>query len=130
MSTGDAQPLAPIPPAVKRLRWWFAVPCVFTLAQLAAVQLPLGPIKYTLAYSVAERIAMMANFGLWFAAALIMIRGRQRIRRAVTATSGRSCTACIYDLSGLDYTGNCPECGHTFDTSADLTSWARAKMFD
>jgi hypothetical protein len=55
-------------------------------------------------------------------------RGRQRIKRAVHASSGRACTHCVHDLSGLGETGTCPECGYAFDAAVDQRRWAQANM--
>jgi len=51
-----------------------------------------------------------------------------RIKRAVTAASGRACTNCLQDLNGLGDTGRCPECGRAFDIAADQRLWKRAKI--
>jgi len=128
MYTGDAQPLAPIPPAVKRLHWWYTVPCVLSVALWGVSQVPIVLSSLSPAITSSAMILMTANIGLLFAAAGMRVRGQRRIRRAVAATRGRSCVSCLYDLSVHQDTGNCPECGHTFDTSADCRSWDRVNM--
>ena len=59
---------------------------------------------------------------------VIAIHGRAvfRIRRAVEASYGHSCLACVYDLRGLGDTGTCPECGHLFCIDQDRKTWTAA----
>lgn len=49
----------------------------------------------------------------------------RHIRRALFASRFRLCTHCAYDLSTLDPTGTCPECGETYDAVADVQLWSR-----
>ena len=63
-----------------------------------------------------------------FATFVFARRRANWIRRAVRASSGRSCVGCVYDLSGLGDSGVCPECGRVFDAAADRRAWERARI--
>ena len=119
---------APIPQAVRRLWWWFAGPAVATVFGVIAYQIP------TVRNATATpdpwitlgipAVILAPNFlvilPVWW--------GMRRIKRAVAGTSGRACTNCVHDLSGLGDTGMCPECGRAFDIAADQRSWVRVKV--
>jgi len=128
MSPPDDPHLTALPPAVARLERWRLVACWICLATFVAV---CGLLSiYALMDDGLPDLAPLLQVSLALLA-LCIARwwwGMARIRRAVKASAGRACTACIYDLNGLPATGTCPECGHAFDTIADRALWARAKM--
>jgi len=117
-----------MPPAVKRLMWWFAWPFAFTVAGAAAYEVPMVRSALSPANTSAWWVPAAVNLAVMFAAGCMVARGQWRIKRAVKATGGRACVACVYDLRSLGDTGTCPECGHAFDTTADQRRWARVQM--
>lgn len=119
---------ATLPPAVRRLQWWFAIPIGSTVSGFLVFALP----------SVRS---LMAKGGTWCAAAMPIVfflpmfiaiigiaTGLRRIRRRVVAAEGRLCIHCVHDLRGLAEQGVCPECGRAFDVTADRRRWVRAGM--
>jgi len=74
-----------------------------------------------LLFALAILVPTLATLG-------VMLWGDRRIKRAVRATGGRSCTVCLYDLRNLGDTGTCPECGRPFDTAADRAMWGRVNI--
>jgi hypothetical protein len=49
----------------------------------------------------------------------------RRLRRLLFETGFRVCTHCAYDVSRLELSGKCPECGHTYDVTIDVQRWAK-----
>lgn len=122
------QSRAPMPSAVRRLGWWFALPLVVAGAvpianRIPAVHSAMGaPTPWIWVGLPALLLAPNAVtiIAVW--------RGLRRVRSAVGAASGHACTSCLYDLTGLGDTGLCPECGRPFDIVIDRRSWAGVKM--
>ena len=119
---------APIPPVFRRLSRWLYLPLVFVVAapivnQVPALRDAMGRptpwVWYGIPAACASVLALMF-FALWC--------GRRRIGAALRAASGRACTHCTHDLTGLSEIGLCPECGGPFDLIADRRSWARVSM--
>lgn len=57
--------------------------------------------------------------------ARVMLRS---IRRDWITSRGRLCTNCAYNVSSLAPTGLCPECGTTYDVTADAQVWAASGL--
>lgn len=119
---------AALPPAVRRLVWWFAVPTVATVFAGSLFAFPTVR-------------SLMAKGGMWSGIALPLVFmlpvfvaimgnaiGLRRIRRRLVAAEGRLCIHCVHDLRGLAEQGVCPECGRAFDVMADRRRWVRAGM--
>ena len=117
-----------MPPVVRALWKWLLVPLVFVVVGVVAIVVP-------------EVRRMLGSGSAWFWKAAsgacllfqgIMILGlwasMRRIRLAVAASGGRTCTACLQDLRGLGERGVCPECGRVFSLEVDRASWRRVKF--
>ena len=125
MYTDGGTTLAPLPPAIRRTLWWFAVPTVCTVAGLAALLSSnlgdadsLPSIMQMMLYSLPILASVVLAIGT-------IARNQRRVVRAVQTTGGRSCVKCMHDLRGLGDTGTCPTCKRPFNTVADQCSWAR-----
>lgn len=119
-----------MPPAVRRLLWWIALPLMTMLAR--AIYSRLSGVDSTLA-SPSVWLPLVWVLILYvpvLIATLVMARGYGRIRRAVRAARGRACVNCVYDLSTLGDAGTCPECGRPFEIAADRRRWARVRMHE
>ncbi len=128
MTHSLSQERAPMPPAVRRLLWWMALPSCVIIAgavfyKLPAVQSAMSTPNLWLSVGVP-----LACFAPMFVSIFFIWRGQRRIKRAVLAANGRACINCVHDLTGLGDTGTCPECGYVFDTPADQRRWARVGM--
>lgn len=118
-----------MPPAVRRLLWWMALPLAVIAAgtivyKLHAMRSAWAPASlwWTLGIpSLCMASTFVSVVGIW--------RGQRRIKRAVAAARSRACVHCVHDLSGLGDKGTCPECGRAFDSAADARRWARVGMF-
>lgn len=118
-----------MPPAVKRLLWWMALPLMVVIGGAVAYQLPI--VQSSLAtqnHWVGLTIPILcfvplfiSIFGIWY--------GQSRIQRAVASSNGRACLHCVHDLSGMGTSGKCPECGKTFELDQTLRGWNRVKMY-
>ncbi|MDX2146665.1 MAG: hypothetical protein SFZ23_04005 [Planctomycetota bacterium] len=117
---------ASIPPAARRLVYWFALPLgvvVFAVISLAVPELrsaipwPKSGWAATVAPSTVFIPQFVAIFFVW--------RGKRKIRRAVLAAGGKACVSCLHDLRGIGESGNCPECGRAFDLGENARMWAR-----
>lgn len=117
-----------MPPAIRRLLWWMALPLAVVIAGAVVYTLPAAQSAMStpsIWLSVGIPLicfasVFVANLGIW--------HGQRRIKRAVLAADGRACTHCVHDLRGLGDTGTCPECGHAFDVAVDVRRWARVNM--
>ncbi|MFG0259315.1 MAG: hypothetical protein ACF8LK_03100 [Phycisphaerales bacterium JB041] len=49
---------------------------------------------------------------------------QRRLGRQWRRAGGRLCTWCAYDLSSLDASGTCPECGNAYDLEQDAATWS------
>lgn len=58
---------------------------------------------------------------------VVLYFNMRKIKRKVQDASGRACTSCLHDLSGLKDSGRCPECGLMYDTQALNAMWSRAR---
>lgn len=119
---------APIPPVVRRYELWIAA--IFVITLLGTVASPFVLMRLRTRFQPVwalpgiPLVCVTATLGTGLFARRRMVR----IRRAVQAASGRACTGCLYNLSGLGEAGTCPECGRGFDGAADRRSWERARM--
>jgi len=120
--------LAPIPPAIKRQFWWFALPGVLVAKNVAELLVPAWGNAASASSLNAELLYGAATLASGVLAIVLIVRGQRRAVRAVQTTGGRSCVKCVHDLRGLGDTGTCPTCKRPFDTVADQCSWARVKM--
>ena len=115
-----------MPPVVKRLGWWFGGPLLVIPASMLVFLWP-GSTRMLVAGGMWTALLMPAAiFAPTFIAMAIVLRGLNRIKRALQAAEGRACVACIYDLRGLGDTGTCPECGHLFCIKQDRKAWTMA----
>lgn len=128
MSPRAIPPRAPLPPVIRRFRWWFLVPPGVAVVAHIAVFLPgllegsgRFPIWWQWGLPVLTFVPLIITTAWMF----VTLR---RITRAVRASGFHACTHCVHDLRGLGQTGLCPECGKAFDIEADRKSWARAKI--
>lgn len=127
--TGERKPPdATIPPAIRRLQWWFVLGPVVWLG--GAVLLFVPSIRSAMPapnfwWGVGTPLVILAPHGI---AMFFVVRGLRRVKLAVRACHGCACTHCVHDLTGLGDHGICPECGQGFDIAAGLRSWARVKM--
>lgn len=128
MSTVKAPSRDPMPPAVRRLLWWIALPLATMFARAVFYRLPAA--QPTIAapsvwFSLGSVLFLYVPV---LVATLAMSIGYERIKRAVRAARGRACVNCVYDLSAFEDSGTCPECGHPFQTAADQRRWAWVRM--
>lgn len=56
---------------------------------------------------------------------ILILRARAETSRRLHATNGRLCPRCHYDLSGLDSSASCPECGDSYSPAALAAVWRR-----
>ncbi len=119
-----------LPPAIRRLAWWWVPPLFLMIA---------GATWYALAdgASILARmltrpwsgvmIPLAINFPIFVSIAAIAWSLR-RIRIAYAASAGCLCTNCLHDLQGLGTRGRCPECGSSFDTDLDRAAWRKSQI--
>ncbi len=117
-----------MPPAVRRLLWWMALPLAAMIAGAVFYKLPAVQSAMATPNTWLSMGIPLLCFAPVFVAFFAIWRGQRRIKRAVLAAHGRACINCVHDLSGLGDTGTCPECGHAFDAAADQRRWARVNM--
>ena len=118
-----------LPKVIRRLPWAFALAVPVSLAIGAgAVWIPVAlgrPGAGGMWGSVGMPLAIFAP--VFVAIGFVRMR-LVRVRRRVSATGGRCCTACLHDISGLGEAGRCPECGDGFDVQRDQASWRKAGL--
>jgi len=115
-----------MPPVVKRLGWWYVGPLLVIPASMLVFVWP-GGTRMLVAGGLWAALLMPAAISTpTFIAMAMVLRGLNRIKRAVQATEGHSCLGCMYDLRGLGDTGICPECGHLFCIDQDRKTWTAA----
>lgn len=112
-----------MPPAVRRLLWWMALPLAVMIAgavfyKLPAVQSAMATPNTWLTVGIP-----LLCFAPVFVAFFAIWRGQRRIKQAVLAAHGRACINCVHDMRGLGDTGTCPECGKPYDIEKDKVLW-------
>ena len=110
------------PPVMRRGLWWLlGLSAFLVLAAVAwaVLRKPLGVPRgfaYRFGAMVLGLLPILAIFPCWF------FRTRS-IRRALLESEGRLCTHCAYDVSTLEPSGTCPECGKPYDIEKDKVLW-------
>lgn len=110
------------PPVMRRGLWWLlGLSAFFVLAAVAwaVLRKPLGVPRgfaYRFGAMVLGLLPILVIFPCWF------FRTRS-IRRALLESEGRLCTHCAYDVSTLEPSGTCPECGKPYDIEKDKVLW-------
>lgn len=72
---------------------------------------------------------VIGGFGgvmLWFSALLALVLLQVRDVRRVRSLGGLVCTECLYDISTLPASGNCPECGTRYTKTDVIRQWRNA----
>jgi hypothetical protein len=113
----------PISARHSRLSWWERTYMLATLAFLAAVGL---------LWSMGDpHLWTVLGWGLAvFAVPSVIVAIAQKRKRAHTQQWLRSldyrvCPECLYDLSGIESPGRCPECGLEFRSVELVETWRR-----
>lgn len=70
-------------------------------------------------------LTQIADWMLYTGCAFSLIVGLAMVRRgrALRRSDYRLCPRCGYDLTGLDDTGQCPECGRAYVTAEVQRFW-------
>jgi hypothetical protein len=122
MPTPETSALQGFPPVMRRGLWWvLGLSTFMALAAVAWVVLrgPLGvprgfAYRYGALFLGLTPVVMLLPW--WF------FRTRS-IRKALLESEGRLCTHCAYDVSTLEPSGTCPECGKPYDIEKDKVLW-------
>jgi hypothetical protein len=117
-----------MPPVVRRLMWWFALPVVFAIG---AVCLLLIPAVRSTVFALGPwfgPVVVPVLFAPMFVVIRIVVKRERRIMRAFAGSRGRACVNCLHDLNNHGDAGVCPGCGRRFDIEADRRKWARVGM--
>lgn len=111
-----------VPPVMRRaLYLWVGMSIFFAVVAIAWVMLrkPLGvPRGFAYRYGalIPGLTPLLVLTPLW------LLRTRH-LRRALLESQGRLCTHCAYDVSTLEPSGTCPECGKPYDIEKDKVLW-------
>jgi len=100
------------PPSIIRAILWVLLPVPFVIV-----------FAWTLPRRSDLILTLLVSFGPLFLGQGMFLMQIFRLRRRLRAASWRLCLHCEYDLSGLEDSGPCPECGHPFDARADADRW-------
>lgn len=112
---------------MRRGLWWlFGLSAFLVLAAVAwpVLRKPLGVPRgfaYRFGPMVLGLLPILVVWPWWY------FRTRS-IRKALLESEGRLCTHCAYDVSTLEPSGTCPECGKPYDIEKDKVLWEAAGM--
>lgn len=109
----------PTPPFLRRrLRLFIGIALAVSLMQVVLLVFGLRtrPMWITVAFTITPSIAGCV-YTTWLVLSWLRVS-----RRAQTA-GDLLCWECGYSLEGLPGSGNCPECGRTFDVEATRKLW-------
>lgn len=100
-----------MPPPLRRLLWWWLLPA-------AAIPLAITSVLVNRLFWGVGAVILA-----FFAAKVMIERGRWRYASAARDAEFQLCCGCGYDMSGCADAGACPECGRAYVREESRGVW-------